>query len=124
MFYAKKQHICLVWLIQLFFYPAIVQMYGSLCSGGNIFVVCNNDECLSGLVQLVKEAQDFGATCRVEVPGRLVGKYNYRVIGERAGDGDPLLLASTELCGPMPEPVAEADGDSQLPGVFGTFVFR
>ena len=34
---------------------------------------------------------------RVEVAGRLVGQHDRRVVGERARDGDALLLAAREL---------------------------
>jgi hypothetical protein len=30
----------------------------------------------------------------VEVAGRLVGQHDLRLVGERAGDGDPLALAA------------------------------
>ena len=33
-----------------------------------------------------------------------------RPAGQRAGDSDPLLLAAGQLAGPVPQPVAEADG--------------
>ena len=50
----------------------------------------------------------------VEVAGRLVGEDEERAVGERAGDGDPLLLAPGELGRPVREPLAESEGREQL----------
>ena len=49
------------------------------------------------------------ARSAIEVAGRFVGKDHLRVVDERAGDGDPLLLTSGQLIRPVIEPLAEAD---------------
>ena len=56
------------------------------------------------------EAEDLGAGARVEVAGGLVGEDDPGPRGERAGDGDALLLAAGELRRAVAEPVAEPDG--------------
>jgi hypothetical protein len=45
----------------------------------------------------------------VEVAGRLVGEDQRWLVGERAGDGDALLLAARQLGGPVLEALAEAE---------------
>ena len=66
-----------------------------------------------GLAQLAhrvaQEAQHLGARAGVEVAGRLVAEDDLGPGGQRAGDGDALLLAAGELGGPVLEPVGEAD---------------
>ena len=51
---------------------------------------------------------------RVEVSGRLVGDQDHRPVDERAGDRDPLLLATGQLVG---HPVALAVEADQLQGL-------
>jgi len=45
----------------------------------------------------------------VQVAGRLVGQQHARLLDQRAGDGDPLLLAARQRRGQVPDPVGEAD---------------
>ncbi len=49
------------------------------------------------LVQGLKDVHDLDTRARVEVPGRLVGEQDRGLVGERARDGDALLLAPGEL---------------------------
>ena len=55
------------------------------------------------------ERQDLAAGRAVEVAGRLVGEDDRRSAGERAGDGDALLLATRQLARAVRQPVAQAD---------------
>ena len=48
-----------------------------------------------------QEAEHLGAAGAVEVAGRLVGEDDLRPAGQRAGAGDPLLLAAGELGRPV-----------------------
>ena len=41
--------------------------------------------------------EDVAGRVRVEVAGRLVGEQQARRVGDRAGDGDPLLLAARQF---------------------------
>jgi hypothetical protein len=51
---------------------------------------------------------------RVQLTGGLVGDQQRRVVGEGAGDGDPLLLPAGQLTGPLGGVVGEADeGEEQ-----------
>ena len=56
-----------------------------------------------------EDAHHVLAAAGVEVAGRLVGEQQRRLADQRAGDGDPLLLATGELARPVPEPVAQPD---------------
>ena len=42
---------------------------------------------------------DLERGLRIEIAGRLVGQHDGRIIDQRAGDGDALLLAAGELVG-------------------------
>ena len=46
---------------------------------------------------------------RIEIAGRLVGQQDARRIGDRARDGDALLLAAGELRRPVRQAVAQAE---------------
>src|SRR5262249_41950132 len=59
-------------------------------------------------IQALENPHDFDAGCRVEVPGRLVGQYDRRVVDQRARDRDALLLSARELIRMMIGAVAQA----------------
>ena len=44
------------------------------------------------LIELFKNCHDFTAGLRIEIAGGFVGKYQWRIIDQRAADGDALLL--------------------------------
>ena len=52
----------------------------------------------------------------VEIAGRLVGQHQRRLVGERAGDGDALLLAARQLRRAMIEPLGKPERAEQLLG--------
>ena len=53
------------------------------------------------VVEFLEHAHDFDARLAVEVAGRLVGQQQRRLVDQRAGDGDALLLAAGKLVGMM-----------------------
>src|SRR5215471_2260576 len=67
-------------------------------------------------IQFLKHLQDFYARLRVEVAGRLVGEQQRRMVYQRAGDGDALLLAAGELRRLVIESVTQADPLQQTLG--------
>ena len=71
-------------------------------------------------VEAVEGVEDFQAGLRVEVAGRLVGEDEERVIHQRAGDGDALLLPAGELLGAMVEAVAQTHHLREPLAVFET----
>ena len=66
-----------------------------------------------GLAQLaddpVEQVQDDGGRVGVEVAGGFVGQHQGGIVDQRAGDGDPLLLASGEAVGKARSAVGQAD---------------
>src|SRR3546814_19633357 len=59
-------------------------------------------------------SQHLADQLRVERRGDLVEQHDLGTHGERAGDGDPLLLAAGELAGKMVQLLAEAAHVEQL----------
>ena len=70
------------------------------------------------VVQFLEHAHDFDAGLAVEVAGRLVGEQQRRLVHQRAGDGDALLLAAGKLVGMMVGALAEADQFERVHGAF------
>ena len=52
-----------------------------------------------GFMQFVKQFQDHGLVRFVEIARGLVGQNQFRLIDQRPGDGDALLLAAGKLRG-------------------------
>ena len=79
----------------------------------------HHDDGFAGFVQLGQHHHDFIAGPAVEVPGRLVGEDELRVVHQGAGDRHPLLLAPGQLQRPVVEPVAQADHlrEGDAPGI-------
>ena len=104
---------------------------GRDCRGGPAFVggddaVAHRDDSVGGLgqrrfvrdehdrqaalaVEISDRREDFLRRPRIEVPGRLVGEQDRRVVDQGAGDRDALLLAAGELVGMAVLPPGEAD---------------
>ena len=75
-----------------------------------------NDRAAFG-VQLFEQSQDFVAAFAVEGAGGFVGENHRRVVDQRAGDGDALLLAAGEFGRTMLGAVAETQPLEQLAGM-------
>ena len=76
---------------------------------GKAGVVGHHDDGGTALVEFGEEVHNRFTVLRVEVTGWFVGKEHGGVSGERAGDGDPLLLTTGELGGQMLGAMAHAD---------------
>ena len=68
----------------------------------------------AGAVDPVEQLHDPDRGLGVEVPGRLVGQEQRRVVDERARDRDALLLAAGELVGIVVDLRLEADEAEDL----------
>jgi hypothetical protein len=77
--------------------------------------VGDHDDRLPAGVQLLQDRHDLVLAPRVEVAGGLVGEYDARVVYERAGDGDPLLLPARKLSRQVFHPVGQPDVREALP---------
>ena len=58
------------------------------------------------------------AVLRIQRGGRLVADHQRRLVHQGAGDGDPLLLATGKLVGPLIPALADADPIEDLTGTF------
>ena len=68
-----------------------------------------HDRACAAVVERLQQREDLARRAAVEVPGRLVGEQDLRVVGERARDRHALLFAARELLRPVRLPAAEAD---------------
>jgi len=76
---------------------------------GDVHVVGDHKDRVSGLVEFAKNIDYDFFVDFVEIARGFVGKDEFWLINERAGDGDALLFAAGEFCGEMFEAVGEAD---------------
>ena len=71
----------------------------------------------AALPSLADQAEEFGEDDvgggLVEIAGGLVGEDQSGPVGERAGDGDALLLAARKLARPVGQPLGEAERAEQ-----------
>ena len=68
------------------------------------------------LPELLQQGDDVVPGVLVQVPGRLVGQQHLRLLDQRPGDRDPLLLAAGQLGRQVPGPVGQADVREGLRG--------
>ena len=61
------------------------------------------------LHELHQRLEDVIGGVRIEISGRLVGEQHPRRIGDRARDGDALLLAAGQFGGPVRDALAETE---------------
>ncbi len=67
------------------------------------------------LAGLADQVQDLLLVAGVDVGRRLVGQQELGLVGQRPGDGHPLLLAHRELRRPVRHAVAQANAVEQVP---------
>ena len=70
--------------------------------GGDVQFVRDHDDGDAGVVEFLEQPHDFDARAGVEIAGRLVGQHQFRLVHQRAGNGDALLLSAGKLAGMMP----------------------
>src|SRR5262245_42390608 len=76
---------------------------------GDVRLVRDEDDGLALVVQALEDAHDLLRGAGIQVAGRLVGQDQLRVVDERAGDRDALLLSARELARVVVPAVREAD---------------
>ena len=86
---------------------------------GDVVVVGDHDDGLAGPPVLEEPEHGVGGL-RVEVAGGLVGGDDRRVVGERTGNGDALLLAAGERRGQLVGLVGHLDLLEQVQGPLGS----
>ena len=77
---------------------AVLELNDTLAHGvDDVVVVGGHHHGGAVLIDLVQDVHDAGAGDRVKVSGGLVGQQNARLVDDRAGNGDALLLTAGEL---------------------------
>src|SRR3954452_16184138 len=77
--------------------PTVLDLEGDVGLAGHGHVMGDGDDCgVARAGQVVQEVEDHPAGLAVEVAGRLVREDDARSVGERPGDGHPLLLPAGE----------------------------
>ena len=72
--------------------------------------MCDDHQChVPRAPHLEQQLQDVAAVRAVEIARRFISEHERRIVGERPGDGHPLLFAARELRGVMMAAVVEAD---------------
>ena len=77
---------------------------GQASDGGS---VRDHEDSVAFAVQFVEELDHRLLVCFVQISGRLVGEYEFRMIDQRAGHGYTLLLAAGKLSGQMFDAIAQ-----------------
>ena len=73
---------------------AVAKGDDALGMGRDFFVVGNQQNGATFLMQVAEQRHDFLAALAVERPGRLIGQNHRRIVHQGPGDGDPLLLTA------------------------------
>ena len=76
---------------------AVADRHRAVRAGGEIAVVGDVEDRRALGVEPLQQVEHLGRGAGVEVAGRLVADQQRRVVGQRAGDRDPLLLAAGQL---------------------------
>ena len=76
---------------------------------GNVGFVRDEHNGVAAGMQALEHRHDFDAGLRVEIPGRLVGEQDGRIVDERARDGDALALTARQLVRTMGGALGELD---------------
>ena len=76
-------------------------MEGAVGVRRHIGLVRHEHDRVAGFMEASEQSHNLGAGLRIEVPGRLVGKKNRRIVHERARDRHALALATRKLVGPV-----------------------
>src|SRR5947209_3502584 len=77
--------------------PAVGELDDAVAVGRVRLGVCDLDDGRARVVELLEQLHDLAPLAGVEIPRRLVGEEELRVVYDCAGDGDELLLAAGEL---------------------------
>ena len=76
-------------------------------AGGDVMLVRNQNDCVTRLMEAVKQIHDFFASGGIEISGRLIGQDNRGIIDQGTGNRDALPLAPGKLIGAMVHAVAQ-----------------
>src|SRR5512141_2975153 len=74
---------------------------------GDVRLVRNHDDCLTGACKLLEDTHDLFGCGRIEVSGWLISQKNRRLVYKRTRDRDALPLSARQLVRTVRYPVAE-----------------
>ena len=97
-------------------FPSRIRMTRSQIAATSGSWVTSTNVWPSRPVELAQERQDLVGPLGVQVAGRLVGQDQRRLVDERPGDRDALLLAARQLGRTVVGPLGEADELERLDG--------
>ena len=101
--------------------PSLSAIVASASAASSGSCVTSTSVVLRGAIDVEQQVDHLLPGRAVEIPGRLVGEQHRRVVGERAGDRDALLLAARELRRVMVAAIGEPDlveqRSARAPGV-------
>src|SRR5690606_27316638 len=95
---------------------AIANFNDALRAGSDLPVMRDDDDGASFAVELLKNAEDFFSAMTVKRAGWFVGKDDVRIVDQRAGDGNALLLSAGQLARAMMRALAHAEPLQDQPG--------
>ena len=73
---------------------AVAEMHTTVGAGGNFGIVRNHHDCLTGVVQIGQQCQNFAADRLIQVTRWLVGEQERRAVDQRARNRDALTLTA------------------------------
>lgn len=74
---------------------------------GGLGGMCDHYERKRLFAETEQQLQNLRTSQRIEIPRRLVGKYDFRTAHQCAGKGNTLLLSAGEFCGQMLRPIGK-----------------
>src|SRR5262245_52416436 len=78
--------------------PSVAQHQAGIRNGRQVGVVRYQDNRRSAApMDVAQKLQDMTSGGRIQIPGRLVGEHERRIVRQRASERYPLLLAAGEL---------------------------
>jgi len=72
-------------------------------------------------IQPLQDVHDFNRSAAVEIPGRLIGKHDLRVVDQSPRDGHALLLSARKLARMMLRAVSQSHALERFPGALMPF---
>jgi hypothetical protein len=77
--------------------PPVAKRHHAMRKIGDVTLVGNHYDGHAPGIQLLQQSHHLTAGQRVQGPGRLIGKYQHRIVDQGARNGHALLLAAGEL---------------------------
>ncbi len=97
--------------------PAVPHPESPSGASGHLGTVCNHEKRQTLFtMEPIEEVEHAAAGRRIEIPRRLIGEEQQRIVGKRPGDGDTLPFADGQFRRKMPRPMRHADQREKLLG--------